>query len=569
MQRALIADARMRALYAPTERAERLIAAGRLVLAIFSLIAIWSDPTTPSRWEAATYGLLIAYTGYALIAALVSIRRPLLTFRARVASHLFDLGIFSAFIFLTEGPISPFFLYFVFSVFCATLRFDSRGLIATAAAALGIYVAIGMWGSLVMQAPGFEPDRFLIRCVYLVVLAALLYYLQSYQRSLQAELTSLAEWPRELPDNFEDVIYEGLGRAGMLLRSDRVALVWEDDDEPWVRVAELALGSLRIDRLQPTVCSPPMSAELEHTAFIAAGDLVATPSRPERIHMSRNPLHSYFVERWRPGTCVCAPFRAESAKGFLIAIGGRDASVDDVVLAELVARLIASRIDQFRLIERIGEAASSAERLRISRDLHDGVLQSLSGIALRVRALQQEIATDPSSAATAAADILRLLEDDQREIRGMVRGLRLAQQTASGDTELAARLEALRERLLAEWTVALDLDGVPPNSEVGAIRADIVHIVSEAAANASRHGRASRVQVRFREGGGRLILQISDNGSGFPFKGRLDAAQLRSRGLGPRSLLERVESLGGDLAIESDKGGSTLQISLQVRRSAA
>lgn len=558
----------MRALYTPTERAERLIAAGRLVLAIFSLIAIWSDPTTPSRWQSATYTLLGAYTAYALVAALISVRRPLLTRRGRVASHLFDLAIFSAFIFLTEGPISPFFLYFVFSVFCATLRFESRGLIATASAALGIYIVIGLWGSLVMEAPGFEPDRFLIRCVYLVVLAALLYYLQTYQRTLQAELTSLAEWPRELPQRFEEVLIEGLERAGELLRSQHVALIWEDEDEPWIHVVELEGAELRIERLQPTLCTPVVAAELENVAFTAIGPAVGVAGTDVRIQLRTPPMHRYWMERWTPASIVSAPFRGESASGQLVALDSRNASIDDIVLAELVSRLIASRIDQFRLLERIGEAASAAERLRISRDLHDGVLQSLSGVALRVRALEHEIDHDPSAARRAVTDILKLLEEDQREIRAMVRGLRITD-AAGGDTELAARLEALRERMLAEWSVDLDLDGVPPNAEVGSIRADIVHIVSEAAANACRHGRASRVHVRFAAREDSLLLQITDNGAGFPFTGRLDSATLRNRGLGPRSLLERVESLGGSMEIESGKGGSVLDISLDTRRNAA
>ena len=558
----------MRALYTPTERAERLIAAGRLVLAIFSLIAIWSDPTTPSRWESATYSLLGAYTIYAFIAAVISLRRPLLTFRGRIASHLFDLAIFSAFIFLTEGPISPFFLYFVFSVFCATLRFDSRGLLATAGAALLIYIAIGLGGSLVVNAPGFEPDRFLIRCVYLVVLAALLYYLQTYQRTLQGELTSLAEWPRELPATFDDVIFEGVYRTGSLLRSRHVALIWEDEDEPWMQLGELRDGEFRTERLQPTSCTPVVASPLENAAFIAAGDAVSVAGSEARTIISQ-PLHRFWAERWHPSSIVSAPFRGESATGRLISLNGRDATVDDVVLVELASRLIASRIDQYRLLERSGEAASTAERLRISRDLHDGVLQSLSGVALRVRALQREITNDPDSAGAAAADILRLLEDDQREIRAMVRGLRLTDNSSGSDTELSARLEVLRERLLAEWQVQLDLQGVPANDAVGPVRADIVHIVSEAAANASRHGRASRVHVRFGGGEGRLYLQIRDNGNGFPFEGRLDAESLRARGLGPRSLLERIESLGGSMNIESGRGGALLDITLDTRRSAS
>lgn len=559
----------MRALYTPTERAERLIAAGRLVLAIFSLVAIWSDPATPSRWQGTTYTLLTAYAVYALAAALVSMRRPLLSNRARVISHVFDLVLFSAFIVLTEGPVSPFFLYFVFSVFCATLRFDRRGLIATAVAALAIYIAIGAWGSLVVGAPEFDYDRFVIRCAYLTVLAALLFYLQNYQRTLQAELTALASWPRELPETLDEVIAEGLERGAKLLRAPRVALVWEDPDEPWIYVAEIEGDRLHMERLNAGACHPLVPLSIDSFAFVASAGDVRVPDHPDPVQRHANVVHPYLRERWRASTIVSAPVRGESTSGRLFAFDGSDASLDDVVLAKLVARLIASRMDQFRLVERVRETASSEERLRISRDLHDGVLQSLSALALRVRALQREIVHDRDAAMQTTRDLLSLLEDDQREIRAVVRGLRIATGGGSGDSELSARLESLRERLLVQWGLELNLGAVPDDDDVRSLRADIVHIVSEAASNAARHGDATRVNVQFAVSDRSLTCVIRDNGGGFGFSGRRDAGDLRNEGLGPRSLLERIESLGGSMAVESGSGGATLEIQLRLTREVA
>src|SRR5947207_1264323 len=93
--------------------AERTIASGRVVLAASSLFAIWMDPSEPARFAATTYALHWVYVTYASLLALgtwrwqVGRRLPLLT-------HIIDIVVFSVFQYLTLGPSSPFFVYFIF-----------------------------------------------------------------------------------------------------------------------------------------------------------------------------------------------------------------------------------------------------------------------------------------------------------------------------------------------------------------------------------------------------------------------------------------------------------------------
>jgi hypothetical protein len=128
----------------PQHRAEFLIAIGRLVLATFSLLAIWLDPYAPSRHAQIAYALLLGYVAYSLLltAYLSRVRMPLgiLPF----FTHALDLFLFTLFMFFTEGPTSPFFVYFVFSICCATLRWSWRGAIWTAAIALVMFIGMGM-----------------------------------------------------------------------------------------------------------------------------------------------------------------------------------------------------------------------------------------------------------------------------------------------------------------------------------------------------------------------------------------------------------------------------------------
>lgn len=98
--------------YTPHARAERLIAATRFVLAFFSFVAIYLERSTPARHQHITYTLLLAYILYALAAFLLTWRSSAQSAISRLASHGIDLVLFSVFVYLSEGPSSPFFLSF-------------------------------------------------------------------------------------------------------------------------------------------------------------------------------------------------------------------------------------------------------------------------------------------------------------------------------------------------------------------------------------------------------------------------------------------------------------------------
>ena len=106
-------------------RAERTIAATRVAVAAFSLYAIWLDPAEPARFTQLTYALHIGYILYSIALAAVMWRRPS-TGWLPVATHVADILAFSVFQYLTLGPSSPFFTYFIFSLFCGAVRWGWR-----------------------------------------------------------------------------------------------------------------------------------------------------------------------------------------------------------------------------------------------------------------------------------------------------------------------------------------------------------------------------------------------------------------------------------------------------------
>jgi len=99
--------------------------------------------------------------------------------------------------------------------------------------------------------------------------------------------------------------------------------------------------------------------------------------------------------------------------------------------------------------------------------------------------------------------------------------------------------------------VVLRADGAPrlhPDVE-----SEVFRVAQEALQNAVRHAAAQRIEVRLANGAGRLVLEVSDDGTGFDPV----APGVRSRRLGLTSMEERAAALGGSLAIESAPGDGT------------
>ena len=102
-----------------------------------------------------------------------------------------------------------------------------------------------------------------------------------------------------------------------------------------------------------------------------------------------------------------------------------------------------------------------------------------------------------------------------------------------------------------------------PQRAIPRLIADHVYrVVQEGIANAGKHARAAQVRVRLSAHLDVVQVVVADDGVGFAFRGEYDLAQLQRRGIGPKSLLQRVASLNGDLILTSTLSGSRLEITL-------
>jgi len=510
----------------PQSRAERLIAACRLTLAVASLVAIYLDPLEPSRYPATTYTLLMSYSLYALGVMAWTAAEQTTSRRRLLASHLLDMTFFGLINYMTAGPTSPFFVYFVFGIICAMLRFGRRGTLMTALAAIFVFVTSGLGR---MPVGSFELNRFIIRGVYLIVLASMLMYLAAYHERVQRDLAQIARWPRSPRRDHADLIASLMREAASIFGARRALLAYEHLSERYAYQGVWEGDSFEISEL---------SSEL------------VTESRSEAD--------------------VAASFKGEFVRGELLLLGA-PSLLEEMRIAEIAGTVIAGRLDHFHAALQLQRGAVAEERVRVARDLHDSVLQALTGVALQLRTLPRLMTQNPEEAQKRLAEIEQVIVAGQKDLRWFIDELRPRPGRSGEDVDdLDQRLRQLAQRFREQWALEVDNEVSPVVHLLPvATRYEIYAIVNEAVANAAKHAGAKRISVAIDVEEGQVHVDVADNGRGFPFHGRYDLQSLVATNRGPMTLKERVSSLGGSMIIDSSDAGARVEIRVPLAGSGA
>jgi signal transduction histidine kinase len=543
-------------------RAERLIATGRLLLVLFALMVLYIDPEVAAVRASRLAPLAVIFGGYGVALAVLAWRIPLRVAELRLVIHAIDFTLFALAIQFTHASVSPFFVFFLFSVLSGLLRFGVRGMAMTAGAAILTYVGLAAADSAIPSQPAY----LIMRVTTLAVVTLLLAYVGIYQERGRAELRKLAAWPRGFTEQCEPFVRDTLRLARESLNVPRMMLVWDDEEEPWMWVAVLEGSDLRIEREAPDFLDMMLSPGLREATFLAdshgqvraqvSGSALPAPERSAAV------LAPAVRERFSIRSVLSAPVIGETVSGRLFFLD-RELEAHDGVVAEIIARLIATRLDQLNASKRNRIAAITEERLRVARDLHDGLLQSLTGAALQLEMVHHLIASKPDAARQKLRNAQDLIAGDQRELRLLISQLRPENPTLRPSLE--TRLLELADRFQRQWDLAVTMEVDPELSELrDGIASDVTSLVTEAIANAAKHARAGRIDASVRRGTGSIEIVVTDDGNGFPFLGTYTLAELDEQRRGPVTLKERVASLKGDLHLVSTPTGSRVEVTLSL-----
>lgn len=400
--------------------------------------------------------------------------------------------------------------------------------------------------------------------VFAIVSYATAWVSSARRRAEEAERLALADlqgaldvmrrvsaWPLVADADTSTSMRQILSHGATALGATTAVAVWMAEEEPWVYVTSARPGD------DPTSRQPPA-----HFVQLLNGDRTATAiyEISRAPHVVPEPIRALLPG----GLAAEVPFHTEHVAGRVFFGGlGTDADAQALITpAEVIAREIGNSLAHLYVAERSRALAVREDRLRLSRDLHDGVLQALTGIRLELQDIAEDCAAHPGvKDRLLAAERAMALE--QRELRRFIDGLKPDTPGAPTGT-LRASLEAAAARLTGEWKTPITVRVTPGELALpSALDHEVRLMTHEAIINALKHGHPSRVDVAMLAEDRDLRLTVTDDGRGFRFHGTLDHEALRRENVGPASLRERVSGLGGRLSITSAPTGSRVEIILR------
>ncbi len=228
---------------------------------------------------------------------------------------------------------------------------------------------------------------------------------------------------------------------------------------------------------------------------------------------------------------------------------GTPFDVSDQCILDTLADLAAVSRERDRLREAEQDAAIVAERLRISREMHDSLAQVLAVTHLRLRALSST--EMPPTTAGELCELADLCEEAYGDVRETIFGLR---ESARDDSDLAATMA----RYLAWYSDRTGIDArfdgqLEALPMTGHAAVHTLRIMQEALTNVRKHADATAVQVTVEAVNSAAVrVAVDDNGHGFDIERMAPGDHY-----GLLSMRERAESLGGTFAVESHRGRGT------------
>ena len=252
---------------------------------------------------------------------------------------------------------------------------------------------------------------------------------------------------------------------------------------------------------------------------------------------------------WKSVLGVTLDLAGQPVGRLMLGNGRRRFLSQDLQWLESIVRHLGQPLQNLFLLRHIRAHAIEGERSRISREIHDGILQTLLSVDIQLGVLRRKVPVDPEQAVGGLSSLQQTVRNETDELRRMVTDMRpLRVQSA----DLVDLMRGFAERFRNESGLGLDLliDAVELQIPDRICR-DLFQIYRESLHNVKKHAHASHVVVKLWQNDSQVVLVVDDNGEGFSFAGRFTGDELDRLRLGPISIKERTRSVGGVLTVES------------------
>lgn len=524
-------------------RSGRVVALARAVLAAIFLFAIWIDPSQPVQATTVTYAMLGIYVAAAVVIAMLTWNDWWLDAKLAAPTHVIDIALFTLLVLTTDGYTSPFFVFFVFLVLSAAIRWGWRQTALTAASVILIFFVAGL--SAAPPEAGFDLQRFIIRSGNLVILSALLIWFGvNHGFGVRATKDDLL---RDL--SLDDAPLEtALDGAARVARAGSALLVWREAGRKGALAVSLQDGRISVtaiaDARATTATQRPFLFDVPRNRALERG-----PQMGMRFCAAEDLLDDSRVRKFGIAAGLAVPVRTDAGEGLLLLGGIRSLCTDHIEFGDSLGRAVADHVQRHALLTAVEEGAAARARLSLARDLHDSIVQFLAGATFRVEAISRML-RGGDKADRELKDLKELLLQEQQELRSAIGALRSDRIPLQ---QLASDLKALCDRLARQWDISCTFVAeVPETSAPMRLHLDTHQLIREAVANAVRHARSKTVTIQLTAEETDLRLDITNDGSGGE----------RLKDGSPWSLRERVGQANGTLMLASLETGATVSITL-------
>jgi signal transduction histidine kinase len=561
----------------PLDRAERLyierqVTLARAILVALALVALLETGTAPVKRSAVIFlsFYLVVSLGMVLAEQFFSdwhLRIPLTA----------DAVALAVFLFVTPS-VSAFWFLLLFSAFALSSRGNSQmTFVLVGAATIGVIVRVANsvpeprdWHSLL---------HWLMLGAGTLISGLGMGYLGAREREHLArqqfleKVTRLLQFDRGLAES----IRQALGEIALGFRCEQACLAIREED-----LERLFVWKVRPSEREPN--SPEMLSLSRSDTFLADSLEVTMSwefrngSGGEGFGWDRRSGQLYRELPVPPNT-TRDEFGAKSVMAVTIEAGGRPAgrvllvnpiapngaprrfSKADLRWLEQIVRHLGPPLENVFLLRHLRARAVEAERSRISRDLHDGILQTLLSLNIQLGVLRQKTAKTPQQACDELASLQKTVQQESEELRRFVTDLRPLRVESADMREL---MLGFAERFRNEQGMGVDLFIEDRNLTLpDRICRELFQIYRESLHNVKKHANASHVVVKLGQDEAKVFLVIDDNGRGFSFSGRYTSEELDRLRLGPISIKERTRGVGGTLTVESNPGhGARLTVEI-------
>jgi signal transduction histidine kinase len=520
----------------------RVVAIARLSLAALFLIATITDPSISPPLGLKL--VLAAYIAFATVVAGSIWNSWWIDMRIGAAAHVTDIMFFMIVVLWPEGYASPYFLFFVFLLLSAAIRWGWRATAWTAAAVIPLYLVAGL---VIAQPdrPGFELQRFIIRSGYLVVLSAIVIWFGLRRRFSPGALSF--DGPAEIGTEVDSPIHAALRHAKRVLKARSGLALWTHADGE--QEAFTVEGD---DVLRLRLTAAPAACPAQHPfLFSAAKDraLLSSEAPTPRFRTASALIDDWILDRIQSSDGLGVPVHSDLGRGLFILWSIDALHSDHLELGTQLADQLAQLIEHRALISERQQGAIVRERMSLARDLHDGIVQFLAGSTYRIEAISRSVGNKPEVAAN-LQELKELMLLEQEDLRTSIAALRTDNISLS---KVTAEARALCDRLGRHWQIGCKFEAGTADVTISArLHLDILQIIREGVANAARHSSAKAINVSLHSEGELIELTIADDGV-------TAGPGLES---GPWSIRERVQEAGGSVSTSSDERGTKLSVQL-------